>query len=397
METDNIMEAKERIASITANPELASDVVASIATGIATRLVHLQNQNNVWDAFQSSLNTAIRDIQSHPRGELFRRLIQYGPLNPDDPKVMDGEGTLSDPECGQCIEFIFSHMVNRFKGELAELLAIQSATELVQLLIVQKRLPECSKLYCGDTVQEKRRLKSKDASDGLRWGNFVKGADGLIISQTTDTPRSLGSKLIVHGIIEIKSMVLSQQKIDAQIHKHLVRLNGGLRLVEDIWAPGTVDSTHAIRIAVVPSSWKLSRAWHWSEVGESRSMIYDERTLPPRPTAFEQIGEDYWKITLAWSHEALEQAAYEMTFWYMAQVGQHVYTENSIPTEWQEMTAEDAGCNAIKMMLYYIMLRYVSKRQGMRVTKLYNVYSFGYPVGVDAKEMLWTEDLQPAS
>jgi hypothetical protein len=82
----------------------------------------------VQGVFEASLKAAIRDIEEHPRGKLFRRLIEHGPHHPDDPEalVSDGETILSDPECGEAVEFIFSHMVNRFKGELAELLALES-------------------------------------------------------------------------------------------------------------------------------------------------------------------------------------------------------------------------------------------------------------------------------
>jgi len=47
---------------------------------------------------------------------------------------------------------------------------------------------------------------------------------------------------------------------------------------------------------------------------------------------------------------------------------------------------------ASKMMLYFLMFRYISERQDRIATKLYNVYCFGYPLGVDSKEMLWPED-----
>jgi len=105
------------------------------------------------------------------------------------------------------------------------------------------------------------------------------------------------------------------------------------------------------------------------------------------------VKPDLWKITLAWSQEALNQAAYEMTFWYMSQVGRHIYTKRDLPKEWDYMTPEEAGYNAIKMMLYYILLRPLSKRKGRLAIRLYNVYCFGYPLGVDSKEMLWPEDL----
>ena len=64
-----------------------------------------------------------------------------------------------------------------------------------------------------------------------------------------------------------------------------------------------------------------------------------------------------------------------------------------MPKEWEDMTPDEAGRNAIKMMLYYIPLRPISKNYVRLATKLYNIYSFGYPLGVDNTQMLWPEDL----
>jgi hypothetical protein len=131
---------------------------------------------------------------------------------------------------------------------------------------------------------------------------------------------------------------------------------------------------------------------------------------PPNPTGadeLEKIGTNRWRIKLAWSREALSQAAYEMTYWYMSQVGQSIYSQKQKPKGWEKMTAEEIGYNAIKMMLYYIPLRikHMRPRHKTRIeirkfreridekaTRLYNVYCFGYPLGVDSKEMLWPED-----
>lgn len=91
---------------------------------------------------------------------------------------------------------------------------------------------------------------------------------------------------------------------------------------------------------------------------------------------------------------ALEQAAYEMTFGYMAEVGWHVFKGKPRPQGWEEFTPEEVGYNAIKAMLYYMPLRPLSPRQERLAIRLYNVYGFGYPSGVGSKEMLWPEDLK---
>ena len=131
---------------------------------------------------------------------------------------------------------------------------------------------------------------------------------------------------------------------------------------------------------------------HSIENDNGRAIRLPGPSEPPVRTRVEESEPNAWKITLAWSQEALNQAAYEMTFWYMSQVGRHVYAEKNMPKGWEYMTPEEAGYNAIKMMLYYIPLRYISKRQERLAVRLYNVYCFGYPLGVDSREMLWPED-----
>ena len=70
-----------------------------------------------------------------------------------------------------------------------------------------------------------------------------------------------------------------------------------------------------------------------------------------------------------------------------------------MPKAWKKMTPAEAGRNAIKMMLYYAILRCNSDREEQRAIALYNSYCFGYALGMNFKnikgkrEMLWIEDL----
>ena len=84
------------------------------------------------------------------------------------------------------------------------------------------------------------------------------------------------------------------------------------------------------------------------------SMVRPEPCVPPVRTRVDQIGPVVWRVTLAWSQEALEQAAYEMTYGYMAEVGKAVFTGKKMPKGWEKLTPEKAGYNAIKMMLMRI-------------------------------------------
>lgn len=111
-------------------------------------------------------------------------------------------------------------------------------------------------------------------------------------------------------------------------------------------------------------------------------------------------------FTLAWSQEALNQAALQMTFWFMAKVGESIYRKKNLPSSLAYMRPAEAGQNNMKQELYYIPLRPISPRQKPLAVKLYNVYGFGYALGVDAPkllmnlrgsdwrhEILWPEDV----
>jgi hypothetical protein len=384
----------EEITSIIHNRPLASAIYRSVASALGSSFVHLVPGATVWDVFKMALDAAIRDIEEHPRGKLFRRLIEYGPQLPDDGEtlVSDGESILSDDECSSCVEFIYSHMVNRFKGELAELLALEPCIRLVERLQQEGHLPSDIHLYWGDMVQEQRQARRTGGEGNLSWGGFTKGADGLLVEHASPQPDHPHQTLRIHGVVEVKSMTLSKKRVMAQIDKHYARLDGGVRLGDKEWTPDAIIFAGMTRMMVLPSTWKLSREWYWVKTNEATEMIFPEPSEPPRQTQVEAVEPGLWKITLAWSQEALNQAAYEMTFWYMSQVGRHIFAKKNLPKEWAEMTPEEAGYNAIKMMLYYTLLRPLSKRKTRLATRLYNVYCFGYPLGVDSKEMLWPKD-----
>jgi hypothetical protein len=355
--------------------------------------------------FKQSLSAAIRDIEKHPRGKLFRRLVQYGPPKPDHPEVLasDGETTLSDPECGLCLDFIFSHMVNRFKGELAELLALEPCIHLLNRLQHDGRLPSGVHLYWGALVHARRSATKIGGESDAVWGNFTKAADGLFVRQEpAHTSRRNGS-LVVYGIVEVKSMSVSNKRVLDQIEHHKTRLLGGVKLGSREWPPDHVrlacltDSIPTgdglIRIAVMPSRWSLSRQWHSVRVDARKRVIVQEPSEPPVQTQIERCGPDSWKITLAWSQEALHQAAYEMTFWYMRQVGASVFAEQPLPRGLEHLTPEEAGINQTKYGLFVIGLRYVSRRQVQRQIRIYNDYSFGFPFAADNRiEILWPDE-----
>jgi hypothetical protein len=183
-----------------------------VASGLECPFVHIIGGKTVDEVFKRSLDAAIRDIEEHPKGVLFQRLIEYGPHNPDVPEslISDHKTTLSDPECGTCVEFIYSHMVNRFKGELAELLAIGPCVTLIQQLRRERHLSSGGQLFWGEMIQERRKVKTNEGY--LQWGSFTKGADGLLVEEVSNRQSKSFGTLKILGVVEVKSMSYSMKK-----------------------------------------------------------------------------------------------------------------------------------------------------------------------------------------
>ncbi len=389
---DQCRSFRKRVATIIGNPLLADAIHESLRAALQHRLVCLAQRGTAWDIFQHSLKSAIRNIEAHERGKLVRRFLRYAPAAPSDPDqhTSDGQTALSDAECGSCIEFIFSHMINRFKGDLAELLALRPVLTLADRLIQNGNLRRDAVLYWGETVRQKALLSRPGFSEPPRWGGFVKGADGLLIKRGY-------ASITVLGVIEVKSMARSVRAVNCQIDKHLSRLAGGITLQNKVWTAGQVtlprpDGTRStVRIIVVPSTWKLSRLWKTTPSEHGETLILPEYERPPVQTQTEQVGPSTWKVTLSWSQEAIAEAAFEMTYWYMSQVGAHVYSESELPRTWNHMTPEEAGINAVKQALYFTVVRPLrTRREYAHAGRLSNAYAFGYACAVDSDEMLYS-------
>jgi len=297
---DDISE-NQKILNIIGSKPLASDIHKSIAVALESSFVHIIGSETVWDVFKLSLDASIRDIEEHPRGKLFRRLIEFGPLNSNNPKalVCDGETVLSDAECGSCLEFIFSHMINRFKGELAELLALEPCTILFQKLQQEGRLPLGIEYYWGDIIQERRRPEKLSREFNIRWGSFTKGADGLLVEQIDVKHDKNYNLLKIHSVVEVKSMIRSKRKVINQINNHIFRLGGGVKLNEKEYSSNFISKSNSlIKVMVKPSSWKLSRKWQSVKKDDKRAIILPELSESPIKTQVEELESNLWQVKL---------------------------------------------------------------------------------------------------
>ena len=317
-------------------------------------------------------------VEEHPRMPLFRQLIR------DDRK-------LSMDQVLSLLEFIYSYMVNRFKGDLAEILALGAVAPLVRDLTERSRLPpDCNlELACDCPT-----------SDGSGW---AKGPDGLLCAEGIEhrlwqgaSSNQLGPRdddLVVYGILEVKSYPLSIRRATAQFNRHLSRLRRGVRVGKRSWPADRVWlSTGEPPLITV-------RAGDSSSL-QPRSLLVIPRLS--RTARSPNISDQAIRLTLPFGHERLMAAAYCMTEWFAGQLGARVFEQDGSP--WPEMSLEKAGFNRLKEALYHtlqdVSVAYEeasgsSERKRLKrgldiATPLYNAYGWGLAEARRHRGMLWS-------
>jgi hypothetical protein len=302
--------------------DLGKDVESALQVALAGGAVFPDGTDPLF-IFRQALSASIRDIESHPRGRLFQEFLLKDPYEDAGEIPMELVGQrLSDAESASAITFIYSHMVNCFKGAVAELLAAKACLHLLKQLQQKRKLPADARLYVGDVVGV-HRAKGK---------GLLKGADLYVLIEE-HRPDAVSS-ITVAGVTEVKSYIQSKSRLRKQLDQHVRQAKRGLR-VDGVDYPaervnvGYERDRRVVRIAVLPSDWKLPRSF-WFEDSESGRLLHVDRGEPPRiDDEITQIEDNEWRITLRWSKEALAEASYEMTFWYMKKIGEVIYSKRT--------------------------------------------------------------------
>ncbi len=326
-----------------------------------------------------ALDAVGRNLESNPRTALLLQLIR-------------DERELTDEEIGVALELIHSHMVNRFKGDLAEILAVGTCAEYVTALGPGRRLPPNVELVLGG---ECPRLIS---------AAMAKGPDALLVASGGDHVAAFGgggvtpasNNLVIYGIVEVKSYLLSVNGAERQFAAHRQRVARGVRLNGRSWSGDRLWFYGASPkgFATAPSS-KVGGV----ELVELLVVPATHRTLRKRSTSSRPV-----RLHLPFDRERLMSAAYCMTEWFASLLGERVFADIGSP--WPEMTPEEAGFNRIKEALYHIQLRdFVGltehapdpvgwRRRARRLdrisARLYNAYGWGLSEALRHKGMMWS-------
>lgn len=361
------------------DPELARDVRGSIESGLAAGAV-FGHEPNVEVIFRSEVAEAAHSISRGSRGALLRDFILKGPY-PGGGAIpaTDRDRYLSDADVSRVVRYIHGSAINRFKGVLAELLAIRPLVDLASRL-----RPEAT-VFVGDVLRTRQ----------LRRSVWAKGADFHLISEESCLLQAVG---------EVKSYDETLADMLTQLDRHIQRAHLGIRARGGHTAPKIQPrsgASAAARIAVRPATWKLPRTFRFQTTESGRSLVVDRSSPPTDADSVQEVAAKTWLVTLRWSEEALAAAAYDLSFWYMAQVGRLAFEKLGVPREWAEMSPAEAGENAVRMCVHYAPLRAVlnPRRDLGRSTMLQNIYGFGYSLGghfvdeIGRVESLFAKDL----
>lgn len=370
---------------------LGKDVEAALQDALAGGAV-FSNGTDPLAIFRQTLAISVRNIESHPRGRLFQKFLLEGPYENTGqiPRELVGR-RLSDAESASAIRFIYSHMVNCFKGAVTELLGAAACLRLLKQSQRDGELSADARLFVGDAIMIHRTSRK----------GVSKGADLHIVVERSG--RDAVPSVIVTGIAEVKSGPKSASSMSKQLDRHLLRSKHGLRVASRDYSSEQVQVGYGperriLRVTIQPSDWDLSRTFRFEATEQSRVLKLDTALPPYQVDRITRQSHSGWHIALKWSKEAIAAAAYEMTFWYMEKVGEIIYSQDP-PKEWAKMTPAEAGRNAAKMMLYYAILRCRNAAENDRAVALYNSYGFGYALGMNfrnaegRREMLWPQDL----
>lgn len=362
---------EDAITSVVGHAGLAQELVVSIRAGLAESTISGDRDALVGNRFFAAVDAVTLDVDSDPRGNLLKSLIKE-----------DWDRT--DAEVVKCLRFIYFHMVNKFKGDLAEFLAVPICRELEREWKRDGRLPPEAHFVWGSDLREPL---GTDLDAGRR-RSWHKGADGLFVVEETQEIGKIGpgSDLTVFGVVEVKSYRLSYRRAAPQIDHNLARLREGLKVRERKWSPdrlwfGKWDTRHR--------SWSQTPVTATTHPKVLRLLVIPGQVEGPSTPGWRELSRDIFLATLPHTSDFLAAAAYDMTVWFIEQLGCRVFKE--LPSPWPEFTPEEAGFNAVKQALYYILLRNLPERAERIATRLYNVYGFGYDVAKGYRDMIWSD------
>ena len=182
----DLKDVLERIDAVLSYPELSRDLAAGLS------LIRPQNPAEELDALVSRVRGRFETSRN------YRVVLQF----------LQNHSRLTDQELVRLFEFIYSKLVNKFKGELGEVLAARTLFELPSML------------GAGVEVLHGTRISARQL---VRRGGWYDAADALYCIRD-------GDRYDVVAIAEVKSRATPFAAMREQVVRNILRLRRGFRL-----------------------------------------------------------------------------------------------------------------------------------------------------------------------
>lgn len=382
-------------------PELERDILKSIGRARRSYSPTRKSILTSKQVFQSEMMSVIRAIENRPRFDLLKRFIAHGSLLPSwEKKFQNSKRCLDDDELADCVNFVTGHMITKFQGKLAEMLAAAPIADQVSKLAGSGKLPPDRDLVFGSAI----RCLPSTRSEIAEIGDAVRGIEGPDAMCIANLP---GGRIEVCLVAEIKSYAVSPARLCKQSDGHLQALRRGAILRDRRIKPQDLcfPRKGPIRVFVRPSNWQMTRRFRLVTDSNGVSQVeMEKQVLPAAATQVENLNENARIITLAWSHDALRAAAFRLMHSYMGEIGRALAADPNERVR-ADMSPAEAGENDFRAQLHAAIFRQReaepdARRRG-KTLELYNVLGFGWALGHGFRDkdgklsMMFHEDLQP--
>lgn len=363
--------------------------------------------------FREAISDVIKGIQNHGRFDFLKRFIAHGSLLPSwESHFVNTPRALNDDELASFVDFVSGHMVTKFQGCLAEILSATGLASVVKKMKAEGSVSENAIVVPGSEIRCLPRHKGRKIGRRHEVSKGIQGPDGIVVSVEP------GNRLVIHAIIEIKSMYVSPSKVAAQFKRHLAALARGVKIGDEWFDANTVhmgrighkETIAVAQIYVQPARWLLTRGFHFEPTENAgRLLVMQDQRLPVTGgTSAKDEAKGWHVVTLAWSHDALRAAAFCLAHGYMAEVGEALARnpDPEVPLR-TDMSPAEAGPNDLLHQLHVAIARQADIEpdagRRKRTIELYNVLAYGWTLGHGYRgadgmpDLMYPEDLDRRS
>ena len=207
----------QTLEDILGNPDFSRIMLEALAVDVQRGRATTDQERLRKEAFDAMVGRVAKHVREQARAANVYRFLE-------------DQSRLTEDELVDTFEFIYSHLVNHFKGEIAETLARSVLRDGVHALVQSGRLPAGTEIIPGADIQARQVRRGRSG--------WYKAADALLALRSRTPTRIarkalLGGSLVILGLAEVKSYRPVMADVLKQLRLHVRRLRLGVRVAHE--------------------------------------------------------------------------------------------------------------------------------------------------------------------